>query len=1394
MAAINTPELLGPDFNNGAIPALRGYRVQFLDTLRRVLQSGVGEVVFPELKEDYSVTKDGVLAEVVQVKNLSSPLVVSSLSPSSEDSFFNRCLGLLEKAPTAKLKLVSVGELGGDFQDLAGGDSSTIYRKLTGKYGYDKEATKLLVSRLEIVMTTEDEITQITKSLLDETIVGGDVGTALDLMLLWMYQLAEQQRTTTRDEVIKKYNEIGLFFSERRQYLQQFGRSVLPLSSGPEEEAAASQVLEQEYFSGVAARYKHIGAGLDLRRPIQVDKIRTAFEEESTVILHGASGQGKSTLGYRYAHDYYPKGYAFEILLTESDDSVLEIRQAVEALSRPYNSPFLMLVDVPPGNNGWEFLVRRLVDIKQCHVLVTIREEDLNRSANIAEFNKAGSIKLALHKGEAEDLFLRLRKDDSVPHFLNFSDAWLKFGEKGPFLEFAYLLRRGERLKERLENQLKRLEDETETTGSADKMYLLRQVVFAGAHDCRLDLKRMASLKGGLNYEGVIQQLKEEYLVRTSENGQFLEVLHPIRAKLMMELMTDPILRPAEATFFAALPYLASADLGVFVLQYGYHYGWNDKIQKALYDREVISWRVGKEIFRSLIWCGVRNFMFVHAALFERLASEYPMAKDIALMLHFAPGSSLSTFESFIPADKLTELRRIFKGFAELDTTYTYAYEWLGSCRFEALTEKLSANEADGLGYLLFWMGKAKIVKQLTTAQFTQISLSETGETSLASWANLLLGLNTYDDRGPSDSVIAIMTPSFISQLREKYQLFSFEEREDEIEVGMLIDITDEGVALRREEGGRHKKVIEVLELIRKAIPNKEIYECQGYGHQMSELPMAHDETHKRLSKSALRPKWETDNFQFLLNLNKWGERPTDWSKLIGDLTQKRAETERFFQGLKNGLRKLCKRKRIKSVASVVPEFELASATFPLPKEAVDRLGFTGDSVKAVNMDGLIHNVPLLLYISPELPEAIKSIKNFYSSLQNFVNQGTKSIALKQSTTSWTDKDWEVRADELRDMGYAKDNLRMSIYNLEKLEESAPKYLQALAYLRAEYGAPRQDEGALLSLLSELRILWPYFINRPLGGGYDLLRSSQLQEEKVLDKIFTSLEIATTVAAKEAGAIKSEVIFSDRVKGNWYILFYVEDWATALHVLGYSRPIIAEAIDELPHGSFERSVADKHVDRIWVIPIHGNYLINRQAASFKLYDVANLEKDMATTVFNLATEISDEIVADLDVLEARTVFAHMVEPELLGGRIRKVMVFASHLGQLNKVSVSGDEGRAILMRQVDKVFPVIETSYDELEASLNLCVDDFHQELEADDSWLHGHDISAVVASMVQSLIPFEEIKEVMKQEDRADYIIPLFQDWSKNLYGVEERINEVSLAWLNVLVLRYLRFNRKSN
>ncbi len=53
----------------GAVPALRGFRKQFLHTPRRILDSKT-EIFYPESLEDFAVHDDsGFLIEIVQVKD-----------------------------------------------------------------------------------------------------------------------------------------------------------------------------------------------------------------------------------------------------------------------------------------------------------------------------------------------------------------------------------------------------------------------------------------------------------------------------------------------------------------------------------------------------------------------------------------------------------------------------------------------------------------------------------------------------------------------------------------------------------------------------------------------------------------------------------------------------------------------------------------------------------------------------------------------------------------------------------------------------------------------------------------------------------------------------------------------------------------------------------------------------------------------------------------------------------------------------------------------------------------------------------------------------------------------------------------------------------------------------
>src|ERR1044072_9327772 len=102
-----------------ATPAYRGYRLQALYTLTRLLEAGSdNSLIFqPEGLEDLAVFNDQqTLLESVQVKQRSQNLVLSSFEPEKKDSFFTRVTAQLRSTPNTKFSIVVFGDVGPELQ------------------------------------------------------------------------------------------------------------------------------------------------------------------------------------------------------------------------------------------------------------------------------------------------------------------------------------------------------------------------------------------------------------------------------------------------------------------------------------------------------------------------------------------------------------------------------------------------------------------------------------------------------------------------------------------------------------------------------------------------------------------------------------------------------------------------------------------------------------------------------------------------------------------------------------------------------------------------------------------------------------------------------------------------------------------------------------------------------------------------------------------------------------------------------------------------------------------------------------------------------------------------------------------------------------------------------
>ncbi|MBC8507269.1 MAG: hypothetical protein ISR58_16310 [Anaerolineales bacterium] len=391
--------------NRDAPPAYRGYRVQALYTLERMLSPGLDpSIVFqPEGKEDLDIFKGDELREAIQVKSHDN-LVLSHLSPEKPNSFFHRALALMDEWPSILVKLVNFGPIGIEMCKAWQGDEQSqadITKKLIG-HGFDKESIDRIFSRIELVEVNESDIEKGVFIQLQEQLTGIDPINSFDLLHFWLYRKSETRTQITHRDLIEKIQRVGRYISERHHKHAEWFTSIQPIEDIPIDENQLDD-LREEFYAGVSARYEHILADLDFKREEKITEISQAFEKTNIVIVHAASGQGKTTLAYRYMHDFYPGQWRFAIPLIENRQHALRIVSALAGHANAIRVPMIVHVDVTSRDIEWPELIRQLANHPYIHVIVTIREEDFRRS-NISSAIRYTPIDLVFLEREANTL------------------------------------------------------------------------------------------------------------------------------------------------------------------------------------------------------------------------------------------------------------------------------------------------------------------------------------------------------------------------------------------------------------------------------------------------------------------------------------------------------------------------------------------------------------------------------------------------------------------------------------------------------------------------------------------------------------------------------------------------------------------------------------------------------------------------------------------------------------------------------------------------------------------------------------------------------------------------------------------------------------------------------
>ena len=391
----------------GAQASFRGYRHQCLYTLHRALALSEDESVQPEWIEDLAVFAGARLTEVCQVKSVGEPLAVHHLK-SARGSFFRRAAAVLRSDPNASLRIVSFGPIGPELAGAIVGEGperSRVLAKLSGDPSTSTEELRAVLERLHPVdEVTDTDLEQAVESRLAQLVTGIDTKASLDLLLFWVYRGAEARSSFGRSRVEQELVDVGRYLGERAARHLEWFTTIEPLVDTPIDPARRN-VLAAEIHRGMQARWEHVQAGVTVPRPAHLGRISDALGDKRVAIVHGASGQGKSTVAYQFMRDL-PEVWRFRVRRIDDREHAARIAMLLASFGRTLELPVYVLIDVGASDMSWPELVARMYEEENLRVLVAIREEDWRRTEpSRATFDFAEVPLHELERSEAQDIY-----------------------------------------------------------------------------------------------------------------------------------------------------------------------------------------------------------------------------------------------------------------------------------------------------------------------------------------------------------------------------------------------------------------------------------------------------------------------------------------------------------------------------------------------------------------------------------------------------------------------------------------------------------------------------------------------------------------------------------------------------------------------------------------------------------------------------------------------------------------------------------------------------------------------------------------------------------------------------------------------------------------------------
>lgn len=593
-----------------------GIRYQMLYTVFRSLDlcqnSGTLQSVQPEGLEDLDITGQDGTSLYIQVKTSRTSWNWKKLQdPVKKFAEVHRI------SPKGQYLLVVNFALHGDLQQLADSCSrgqsgekqvEKKFVRLCTNASISEGESKAILDRLSIVSLPEAALVAAARrSIADTFSLSSElVDTYLGALAARFLDWSSSRSTVIRTDLEAVHARIQEGLSRETEF-QAYGAGFIQRISWQPDAAP------EDFLEGRRTRPGHIGAGADVVRLPWLERIEQALATAKVCVLRAPSGQGKSALVLRYAHDRWPAEHTFTLRVASSPHEVEQVRSYLEFRATAGLPTFLLVDDIGWQTQQWALVVQqaRALDIP---VLASCRHEDWFRFA-VQSLTGYEVLEPDLTLSEAREIHQNLAAVGKVHEdVVSIEWAFEQLGQPRLLMEYIYLVTHGRLLEGRLRDQLHEITAHGEDPA---KLEVVRRVTLAHALGAPV---RADALLSNVHWrddaQAGLRSLVNEYI---TADGSYLTGLHHVRSQHLATILHE--LHPsALSTISETIVAVPDGALAQFVAK---AFSWpgvgQNQLQQALADFASDSPSdLAQLIVRGVFEAGEYHFLATNLHMFDQ--------------------------------------------------------------------------------------------------------------------------------------------------------------------------------------------------------------------------------------------------------------------------------------------------------------------------------------------------------------------------------------------------------------------------------------------------------------------------------------------------------------------------------------------------------------------------------------------------------------------------------------------------------------------------------------------------------------------------------------------------------------------------------------------------------